>query len=197
MCTQKPPHDYSEQLYGLYKEAFNKYITEKVSERAAGCRLRACLLVHLFSNCMPARLFLFGPSRPMSLILPDLSYGSYFHSSAFELGYTGLHTRHVRASLYSWLSRRCKASALQSWLTSLLAAIFKSDNMPRLCDSFRLSSPFMVACAQVMPSLQEHHDEVLLKELFTRWNNHKLMVRWLSRFFNYLDRCVHENPSSS
>ncbi|MEW5307923.1 MAG: hypothetical protein WDW36_010291 [Sanguina aurantia] len=69
MCTQKPPHDYSEQLYGLYKEAFNKYIVEKV-----------------------------------------------------------------------------------------------------------------------MPSLQEHHDEVLLKELFTRWNNHKLMVRWLSRFFNYLDR---------
>jgi cullin 1 len=36
--------------------------------------------------------------------------------------------------------------------------------------------------------LREHRDEVLLKELYQRWCNHKLMVRWLSRFFNYLDR---------
>ena len=30
MCTQKPPHDYSEQLYAKYREAFNAYITSKV-----------------------------------------------------------------------------------------------------------------------------------------------------------------------
>ncbi|GFR52348.1 hypothetical protein Agub_g14894 [Astrephomene gubernaculifera] len=69
MCTQKPPHDYSEQLYGKYREAFNNYIKDRV-----------------------------------------------------------------------------------------------------------------------LPSLLEHRDDVLLKELYQRWNNHKLMVRWLSRFFNYLDR---------
>ncbi|KAG2429454.1 hypothetical protein HYH02_014036 [Chlamydomonas schloesseri] len=69
MCTQKPPHDYSEQLYSKYRDAFNKYINDKV-----------------------------------------------------------------------------------------------------------------------LPSLREHRDEVLLKELYQRWGNHKLMVRWLSRFFNYLDR---------
>ena len=45
------------------------------------------------------------------------------------------------------------------------------------------------AC-RVLPSLREHRDEVLLKELYKRWQNHKLMVRWLSRFFNYLDRCA-------
>jgi cullin 1 len=28
----------------------------------------------------------------------------------------------------------------------------------------------------------------MLKELVKRWDNHKLMVRWLSRFFQYLDR---------
>lgn len=28
----------------------------------------------------------------------------------------------------------------------------------------------------------------VLKELFKRWSNHKIMVRWLSRFFDYLDR---------
>jgi hypothetical protein len=41
---------------------------------------------------------------------------------------------------------------------------------------------------QVLPSLREHREEVLLRELYQRWCNHKLMVRWLSRFFNYLDR---------
>ena len=38
------------------------------------------------------------------------------------------------------------------------------------------------------PALREHHAEFLLKELYKRWGNHKIMVRWLSRFFNYLDR---------
>ncbi|KAL6884673.1 hypothetical protein ACP4OV_010609 [Aristida adscensionis] len=40
----------------------------------------------------------------------------------------------------------------------------------------------------VLPSLQEKHGEFLLKELVQRWRNHKLFVRWLSRFFHYLDR---------
>ena len=30
MCTQKPPHDYSEQLYNRYRDAFTRYIVEKV-----------------------------------------------------------------------------------------------------------------------------------------------------------------------
>lgn len=41
---------------------------------------------------------------------------------------------------------------------------------------------------QVLPSLREKHDEFMLKELVRRWSNHKVMVRWLSRFFHYLDR---------
>ncbi|PKI41795.1 hypothetical protein CRG98_037795 [Punica granatum] len=40
----------------------------------------------------------------------------------------------------------------------------------------------------VMPSLREKHDEFMLRELVKRWANHKVMVRWLSRFFHYLDR---------
>ncbi|KAF9591384.1 hypothetical protein IFM89_004069 [Coptis chinensis] len=40
----------------------------------------------------------------------------------------------------------------------------------------------------VLQSIQEKHDEYMLKELVQRWNNHKVMVRWLSRFFHYLDR---------
>ncbi len=46
-----------------------------------------------------------------------------------------------------------------------------------------------VSCSvQVLPSLKEKHDEFMLRELVKRWANHKVMVRWLSRFFHYLDR---------
>lgn len=40
----------------------------------------------------------------------------------------------------------------------------------------------------VLPSLRDKHDEFMLRELVNRWTNHKIMVRWLSRFFHYLDR---------
>uniref|UniRef100_A0A3Q7EGE9 Uncharacterized protein n=1 Tax=Solanum lycopersicum TaxID=4081 RepID=A0A3Q7EGE9_SOLLC len=30
MCTQKPPHDYSQQLYDKYREAFEEYIITTV-----------------------------------------------------------------------------------------------------------------------------------------------------------------------
>lgn len=40
----------------------------------------------------------------------------------------------------------------------------------------------------VLPSLKDARDEHLLRQLWQRWQNHKVMVRWLSRFFNYLDR---------
>ncbi|XP_062016341.1 cullin-1-like [Rosa rugosa] len=40
----------------------------------------------------------------------------------------------------------------------------------------------------VLPSLREKHDEFMMRELVRRWSNHKLMVRWLTRFFQYLDR---------
>ena len=31
MCTQKLPHDYSQQLYDKYRESFDEYITSIVS----------------------------------------------------------------------------------------------------------------------------------------------------------------------
>ncbi|XP_047045631.1 cullin-1-like [Lolium rigidum] len=40
----------------------------------------------------------------------------------------------------------------------------------------------------VLPSMKEKHGQFLLRELVQRWKNHKVMVRWLSRFFHYLDR---------
>ncbi|CAO2162479.1 unnamed protein product [Urochloa humidicola] len=42
--------------------------------------------------------------------------------------------------------------------------------------------------SDVLPSLREKHGEFLLRELVLRWKNHKVMVKWLGRFFYYLDR---------
>nr|CAB3477177.1 unnamed protein product [Digitaria exilis] len=40
----------------------------------------------------------------------------------------------------------------------------------------------------VLPSMRQKHGEFLLRELVLRWKNHKVMIKWLSRFFHYLDR---------
>ncbi|GAX74529.1 hypothetical protein CEUSTIGMA_g1978.t1 [Chlamydomonas eustigma] len=61
------------------------------------------------------------------------------------------------------------------------------DFSEQLYDRYRSSFEIYIK-EQVIKSLLEHHGEVLLKELYIRWQNHKLMVRWLSKFFNYLDR---------
>ncbi|KAJ8440631.1 hypothetical protein Cgig2_031048 [Carnegiea gigantea] len=42
--------------------------------------------------------------------------------------------------------------------------------------------------SMVLPALRDKHDEFMLKELVKRWLNHKIMIRWLSRFFHYLNR---------
>lgn len=40
----------------------------------------------------------------------------------------------------------------------------------------------------VVPSLQDKHDAFLLDEVCRRWNNHKVMNKWMKSFFMYLDR---------
>jgi cullin 1 len=41
---------------------------------------------------------------------------------------------------------------------------------------------------RVLPTLEKAHDEFFLQELAKRWANHKLMMKWMTRFFMYLDR---------
>ncbi|XP_049411738.1 cullin-1 isoform X15 [Solanum stenotomum] len=61
------------------------------------------------------------------------------------------------------------------------------DYSQQLYDKYR--EPFEeYFTTTVLPSLREKHDEFMLRELVKRWSNHKVMVRWLSRFFHYLDR---------
>ena len=42
--------------------------------------------------------------------------------------------------------------------------------------------------ARILPRIKEKHDESMLRELVRRWENHKLLVRFLSHVFKYLDR---------
>jgi len=39
-----------------------------------------------------------------------------------------------------------------------------------------------------LPSVEHKQHESLLRELVLRWSNHKVIIRWLSRFFDYLNR---------
>ncbi|CAN1834125.1 CUL1 [Linum perenne] len=61
------------------------------------------------------------------------------------------------------------------------------DYSQQLYDKYRESFEEYISSV-VLPSIREKHDEFMLRELVQRWANHKLMVRWLSRFFHYLDR---------
>ena len=49
--------------------------------------------------------------------------------------------------------------------------------------------------AEVRPRLEPLNGEELLKELQLRWKNHQVMVRWMQRFFQYLDRFYVEMSS--
>ena len=40
----------------------------------------------------------------------------------------------------------------------------------------------------VCPAIEAKNDPGMLKELGQRWDNHQVMVRWLSRLFTYIDR---------
>ncbi|CAA0834817.1 Cullin-1 [Striga hermonthica] len=61
------------------------------------------------------------------------------------------------------------------------------DYSQQLYDNYREAFEEYIT-STVLPSLREKHDEFMLRELVKRWLNHKIMVRWLSRFFHYLDR---------
>lgn len=61
------------------------------------------------------------------------------------------------------------------------------DYSQQLYDKYKQAFEEYIS-STVLPSLSEKHDEYMLRELVKRWANHKVMVRWLSRFFHYLDR---------
>ncbi|XP_020890311.1 putative cullin-like protein 2 [Arabidopsis lyrata subsp. lyrata] len=63
----------------------------------------------------------------------------------------------------------------------------KPDYSAQIYDKYREMIEDYVT-QTVLPSLREKHDEYMLRELVKRWDNHKVLVRWFIRFFNYIDR---------
>ncbi|EFH64441.1 hypothetical protein ARALYDRAFT_893584 [Arabidopsis lyrata subsp. lyrata] len=63
----------------------------------------------------------------------------------------------------------------------------RSDYSQQLYDKYRkVIEDYIIQT--VSPSLREKHDEDMLRDLVKRWDNHKVLVRWLSRLFHYVDR---------
>ncbi|CAI0466803.1 unnamed protein product [Linum tenue] len=60
------------------------------------------------------------------------------------------------------------------------------DYSQQLYDRYRESIEDYIN-SMVLPSLREKHDEFMPRELVKRWENHKVLVRWLSHIFHYLD----------
>ncbi|KAJ4969465.1 hypothetical protein NE237_016166 [Protea cynaroides] len=77
--------------------------------------------------------------------------------------------------------------SLPSTIYSMCTQKPPHDYSRPLYDKYRESFEDYIT-STVLPSLRENHDEFMLRELVKRWSNHKIMVRWLSRFFHYLDR---------
>ncbi|KAI9123232.1 hypothetical protein K1719_006121 [Acacia pycnantha] len=92
-------------------------------------------------------------------------------------------------------SRRAARGTTQSWDYVLLYMTIYNmctqkpphDYPQQLYDKYRESLEEYIL-STVQPALREKHDEFMLRELVKRWANHKIMVRWLSHFFCYLDR---------
>ncbi|XP_021295984.1 cullin-1-like [Herrania umbratica] len=61
------------------------------------------------------------------------------------------------------------------------------DHTQQIYDKYREAIQGYIT-SMVLPSIREKQDEFMLKELVKRWANHKVMVRWLSHLFYYLDR---------
>jgi hypothetical protein len=57
MCTQKPPHDYSKQLYERYKKTLEDYIKSTVRARAR-LLISLCLLAIYVLRSTAASMFL-------------------------------------------------------------------------------------------------------------------------------------------
>ncbi|KAK2992003.1 hypothetical protein RJ640_014864, partial [Escallonia rubra] len=63
----------------------------------------------------------------------------------------------------------------------------RNDHSKELYDKYRETIEEHVN-SMVLPSVKGKDGELMLRELVKGWSNHKVMVKWLSRFFTYLNR---------
>lgn len=57
MCTQKPPHDYSEALYNRYRDVFCYYINDSVRAAIKKLWASACFTNGVIGKCAQGSSF--------------------------------------------------------------------------------------------------------------------------------------------
>lgn len=90
-----------------------------------------------------------------------------------ENGYNSKFTPEEYSLLYTTVYNMCTQRTPYNWSEQLYQ---------RYCESI---NDYLT---KTLPTLKAKHEEFLLRELVHRWENHQIMVKWLSRFFTYLDR---------
>ena len=84
-------------------------------------------------------------------------------------------------------SQHCRVSFADTTIYNMCTQKPPYDHSEQLYIRYRNAfETYIAEC--ILPSLFDLQGERLLKALVKRWNSHKIMIRWLMRFFNYLDR---------
>ncbi|KAL9325548.1 hypothetical protein ACSQ67_006193 [Phaseolus vulgaris] len=190
MCTQKPPHDYSQQLYDKYRESFEEYIVSTAVNRSQTMKqhlLRYPAQKRLFMWSSFVRMFEWKGNNNVRFERDEIKKRSCLcHVYLINMG----RKLKVRANIAVLQQGAAlwKPVVLQLAIApraaQIMAAVGSETKTPFLTPGMNLFGGGIL----VLPSLREKHDEFMLRELVKRWANHKIMVRWLSRFFHYLDR---------
>ena len=105
-----------------------------------------------------------GGVQKIELILEDMKDGVYKDKI----------TTDEYSSLYTTVYTMCTQKPPNNWSEHLYN---------NYCDAVK-----DYLAARILPRIKEKHDEYMLRELVRRWDNHKLMIRFLSHVFKYLDR---------
>jgi len=105
-----------------------------------------------------------GGVMKIEQILEDMQTGDYKSSISTE----------EYSALYTTVYTMCTQKPPNNWSEHLYN---------NYCDAVK-----DYLSARILPRIKEKHDEAMLKELVRRWENHKLMIKFLSHVFKYLDR---------
>ena len=107
MCTQKPPHDYSAELYARYGEAFSIYNREQVRESV-------CVCVWWWGGW--ACLFLVFDAVPLLHIHLTLTHTPPSHPHAYSQVLPSLQGQHGDFLLTEMWTRWSNTRVMQRWL---------------------------------------------------------------------------------
>ncbi|THU47451.1 hypothetical protein C4D60_Mb09t15660 [Musa balbisiana] len=76
---------------------------------------------------------------------------------------------------------------LYTTIFNIASRNYPHDHSQLLYDKYReLLEEYLTS--EALPALSEKYDEFMLLELVHRWKNYKVMVRWLTHFFFYINR---------